>query len=349
MPKALSRLRAFAGRIDRFTVRRGVIALVNIGVPFVVAVAIGAPRAALLGAVVGMLLSFSDNAGGLLGRLRLLAVSALCLAGGGVLGFELSGHRVAFWIAYVAIVFAVGWLTRYGREPLMVSRQGALAFVVAAAFPALEPMEAMLLAGVVALAALTRALDHALCGPLPLLRAGAAPQAPPGDWGWTRFAFAYAAAGTAALWLGLTLEPTRALWVVATTLVVMQPDARASYRRIVARTFGTFAGVFVAFVITRAGHSVVAIGAAVLVTAALIPHHIAHRYWLHTAVIALLILLLYDLANIGAGDIDTLLIERLKDMLVGCAIALIGTVLAFARPAGGADDNALDGDDAGGL
>jgi len=342
-----SRFAAFIRRIDRNTLRRGALAFVNIGTPVVVAAFIGAPRAALLGAVVGMILTFADDPGPLTSRLRLLGLTAACVTAGGVLGFTLSGHRALFWIAYVAIVFAVGWVTRHGREPLIVARDGALAFAVASGFPTLDKTEAMIFAGVIALAAVTRAIDHALNGPLPLLRAGARPQAPPGDWGWTRFAVAYAAAGTAALWIGLTLEPTRALWVVATTLVVMQPDARASYRRIVARTFGTFVGVFIAFVITRAGHSVFAISAAVLVVAALIPHHIAHRYWLHTAVIALLILLLYDLTNIGAGDIDTLLIERLKDMLVGCAIALIGTVLAFARPADAAGD--VQGDDAGGL
>jgi uncharacterized membrane protein YgaE (UPF0421/DUF939 family) len=112
----------------------------------------------------------------------------------------------------------------------------------------------------------------------------------------------------------------------------MQPDARASYRRMVERIVGTFLGVSAAFVLTRLGHSVPIICAVVLVVAPLIPHHVADRYWAHTALIAVLVLLAYDLINIGAHDIDHLLLERLKDMLIGCAVALIGTALAFWRP-----------------
>jgi hypothetical protein len=292
-----------------------------------------------------MLMSFADNAGGLASRLRLLCASAACLAVGGLAGHLLSGHRAAFWIVFVVLVFAVGSVTRYGREPVLVGRQGALAFVVAAGSSALDPAEIMILIGAFALTAVARTFDQTLFGSLPLL-SGPRRKTSPDGWGWTRFALAYATAATVALWLGLALEPSRALWVVVTTLVVMQPDARASYRRIVERIFGTFVGVFAAFLITSAGHSVLAISLAVLIVAPLIPHHIAHRYWLHTAVIALLILLLYNLTNLAASDIDTLLVERLKDMLVGCAIALIGTVLAFARPP---DSKGGEGDDAGGL
>jgi hypothetical protein len=41
-----------------------------------------------------------------------------------------------------------------------------------------------------------------------------------------------------------------------------------------------------------------------------VPHHAVSRYWLHTALIAVLVLLAYDLINIGPEDIDVLLMER---------------------------------------
>jgi uncharacterized membrane protein YccC len=50
-----------------------------------------------------------------------------------------------------------------------------------------------------------------------------------------RFALGFAAAATAALWPGRPLDPVHIIWVVTTTLIVMQGDARASYRRIVER------------------------------------------------------------------------------------------------------------------
>jgi hypothetical protein len=103
------------------------------------------------------------------------------------------------------------------------------------------------------------------------------------------------------LWIGQALDPTHTIWVVATTLVVMQADARLSYRRIVERIAGTFAGVVAAWAITGS-QSIALISASVLVVAPLIPHHLASRYWLHTALIALIILLDYDLAEFDFAE-----------------------------------------------
>ena len=157
-------------------------------------------------------------------------------------------------------------------------------------------------------------------------------QPPSGHGGWLRYALAFAGAATAALWIGQALDPTHTIWVVATTLVVMQADARLSYRRIVERIAGTFAGVVAAWAITGS-QSIALISACVLVVAPLIPHHLASRYWLHTALIALIILLAYDLAEFDSQSISKLLFERVIDMLLGCAIALVGTAAAFPRTA----------------
>ena len=64
-------------------------------------------------------------------------------------------------------------------------------------------------------------------------------------------------------------------------------------------------------------------------TAVVLPHHMPVRFWLHTAAIALLVMLAYDLASqaspegsyFGSG----LFTERLIDVLVGCAMALVVT------------------------
>jgi hypothetical protein len=69
------------------------------------------------------------------------------------------------------------------------------------------------------------------------------------------------------------------------------------------------------------------------VVAPFIPHHLANRYWLHTALIALVVLLAYDLAELHAEGIAKLLPERVIDMLIGCAMALVGTAVAFPRAA----------------
>ena len=124
----------------------------------------------------------------------------------------------------------------------------------------------------------------------------------------------------------------------------MLPDERASYRRIFERIAGTFVGVMAAWVITIVFHSAAIICIAILVVAPLIPHHVAHRYWLHTALIALLVLLAYDLTLLNSHGISNLLSERLEDILLGCAMGLVGTVAAFPREtAAGLDDLIGDG------
>ena len=108
---------------------------------------------------------------------------------------------------------------------------------------------------------------------------------------------------------------------------------RASYRRIFERVAGTFAGVLAAWVITMLFHSAAIICIFILVVAPLIPHHLAHRYWLHTGLIALTVLLAYDLTLLDTHSITNLLSERLEDILLGCAMGLVGTAVAFPREA----------------
>src|SRR5262249_39112116 len=131
--------------------------------------------------------------------------------------------------------------------------------------------------------------------------------------------------------LGTEIDPGRALWVVVTTLVVMMPDARASYVRMVERVAGTGLGVVAAFAITSLIHAPIVIIVLVLLLAPLLPHHLQRRYWLHTALIALLILLVYDLATVDPRLLRGLFTERLQDVLLGGALALIGTMVAFPR------------------
>jgi uncharacterized membrane protein YccC len=316
--------------VDAGQARRGAIFLANIGIPLVVSVARGESQPALAAIIVGMLFGFADNDGPLLGRLRLLFLDVGGLAAGGLVGYFSRDNAAMLWPLFIAITLAVGLAAKAGREPLLAGRHAAMAFVVAAAIPSLTLLELYYLLGVVLLAAVTRTLDYLIAGPLP--RQPAAPlQVPSGRGGWLRFSVALAGAATAALWLGGTLDPIHTIWVVATTLVVMQPDARASYRRIVERVAGTFAGVIVAWVITLVFHGPAVICVCILIVAPLIPHHLADRYWLHTALIALLVLLAYDLAELHAEGIAKLLPERVIDMLIGCAMALVGTAAAFPR------------------
>jgi len=339
-------------RVERSHVRRGAGFLIGIGVPVLIAASAGHSRAALLAGITGLVLSFADNERGLAARIGLLGVVALCMCAGGGAGYLLAGKPAAFWPVFVALVFGVGMAARGGREPAMAARYGAMAFAATAGLPEFDINDAVLVSTTVAVTILFRTADHLLFGPLPRSAAAPQPQRPPTHLGWIRFALAYAAAASASLWIGLTLEPLRAVWVVTTTLIVMQADARASYQRIVERITGTFLGVLLAWVIVSLVSKAAttwpmgtafessALCALALIASPFIPHHVGQRYWLHTALIALFILLMYGYAEPSIHELDTLFGERLKDMLLGCAIAIAGTAVAFPRERDASGDDA---------
>ena len=318
--------------IDSAQVRRGVLFLVNIGVPVIVGVLRHQPDGALIGGVVGMLLAFADNEGELLSRLGLLTINAAMIAGGGIIGYLCQDSAPALWSVFVAITLSVGMAARGGREVMLTGRHGVMAFTVGADMPTFETHLIWYLIGVVALNAASRTIDQLLAGPLPLQR-GAPLQSPSRYSGWVRYALAFCGAAVASMLIARMLDQVHTIWVVITTILVMLPDARASYRRILERVFGTFAGVVAAWVITMVVHSAAVICITILLIAPLIPHHHANRYWLHTALIAFMVLLAYDLTLLNSHGITSLLRERLEDILLGSAMALVGTVVAFPREA----------------
>ena len=314
--------------IDQAALRRALLFLAAIGGPLCVGVWAQSPAGALVGAVTGLLLSFADDDGPLTGRLTILAMAAATLGFGGLIGVYLRGFPWPVWVLFVLATFTTGQVLRLGKGPAMAGRNFAMALVVTSGGP--EFTVALLWYPVIALLIVVgaRLLDHLVAGPLTQQRGGGGG---PRAGGWTRFAVAYAGAATASLWIGVHLDPERALWVVVTTLVVMQSDARLSYVRIVHRIAGTMVGVVAAFALTSVLQSPWIIAAAVLILAPLIPHHLQHRYWLHTALIALVVLLAYHLATSDPRILRGLFTERLEDVLLGAGLALIGTVLAFPR------------------
>jgi len=316
-------------RLTTVTLRRALLFLIDIGVPFGAALALGRPGGAALACVSGLLLSFADQDGPLRNRYVILAMVAAGMTAGAIIGATLHGFPWPLWLLFIAGTFASSAFLGIGKAPVLTARFFAMALVVASGGPTPQLAELWFPAAALATAAIARTVDHWLAGPLPHLRGGAARD----PHHWKRFAIAYTCAVAASLWIGLMIDPSRALWVVVTAMVVMQPDARASYVRIAERIAGTVLGVVAAFALTSIVHSVWALGAAVLLIAALIPHHLQHRYWLHTALIALLVLLVYDLAETDPLLMHGLFVERLQDMLVGCGFALVGTVVAFPRKA----------------
>ncbi|GAA3128367.1 FUSC family protein [Streptomyces rectiviolaceus] len=122
------------------------------------------------------------------------------------------------------------------------------------------------------------------------------------------------------------IEVPRSYWVALTVTFVLKPDFGSVFSRAVLRALGTAAGLVVAAAVLsqvpRGWWDV----PVMLVLAALIPAFTPRGYGYQTAAITPVILLLSDVLNHqGFG----LVVPRLVDSLIGCAISLVAGYLLW--------------------
>ncbi|MFF0065282.1 FUSC family protein [Streptomyces sp. NPDC005279] len=119
---------------------------------------------------------------------------------------------------------------------------------------------------------------------------------------------------------------TRSYWVALTVTFVMKPDFGSVFSRAVLRALGTAAGLLVAAAVLsqvpRGWWDV----PVMMVLAALIPAFSAKGFAFQTAAVTPVILLLSDVLNHQGFN---LVLPRLVDSLIGCAIALVAGYLLW--------------------
>jgi uncharacterized membrane protein YccC len=326
------------------SLRRGLLFLANVGAPAAAGLLLGEARAAFSAAMAGFLLTLVDRESDpLRRRLARLAAASVVLLACGYLGVRAEGRPWLFWPLFAGLVAAAGWAGAAGHSRLAGDlRTGSIALMATAGLPG-SPIRSSVNAttgwfvlGVVAFGALTRVFDSRI----PLPAGGDQPPPPgpaPGRGYAVRFTLAYAAAAAGGLLLGVATGAVRPYWVATTSLVVMQPDSGLSYRRVVQRIAGTLAGALAAWPLVHALAALPrplagwAAWAALLPVAFASPQGLPRNYWLHSALVTLLVFTLFDLAAYGRGVPPALFTERVRDVLIGCAFALLGTLLSSPR------------------
>lgn len=296
-----------------------------IGLPVAAGAIRHMPIVALPAAIFGLLLSFADDPGALPARLRALVLVATAMVIGALLAFMTRSDPIPFWCTALVGGIGVGSAVLAGGLRSLMARDAAIAFAIATILPSPTNAHVLFLAGVVALIVLARSVDHACFGALPALPAAPARSGPSTPAMPLHFAITYGVATAVALWIGRTFDPGHAPWVVISTLVVIQPDPSTSYVRALERAGGAILGVSAAWITLHITRATLPTVLCVVAIATGLPHHFKRRFWLHTALIAYMALLMYSLGTPGEPAIHKLLTERLGDMLAGCAIALAGT------------------------
>ena len=329
------------------TLRSSIFSMLCTGLPFIAGLVFARPLDGMLAAIFGMLLMLNDYGG----NLRQRMYNQLWIVGGLLLGSLLvmlihqllpqvnlreHDYPALYLLCVLLITAGNGWAQGNGKLLEGFIRSIALALLVIVELPYIDLTLLIFLLGSAALSVLARLLDHVLAprqfdaAIIPLTE-NLARAVNGSNNGW-RYPLVYSACIVGGLLLGVLLGTGKPYWIAITIMMTMRPDAALNLIRSVQRIGGTLIGVAIAGLIVHYIHNLWWICAIVLLLGLTLPHGIPMNYGLHCTLLAAFVLLLFITATLQYGSDDVgLLRERVYDVVLGCVIALTGTLLAFPR------------------
>jgi len=306
-----------------------------VGIPLIGYLLAGHPLAGVAGGATALFVTLSDTGASRRERAGTMALAWLVIVIGGTIGDKFGG---AMYTGEAVVLFAAlvaGWVS--GSHPAIatVARFGALATAAGVGMQIADAhvYYALVLGGFSALGAafLVWKLfgipidQNAMDWHTAMHRALAGADAGP------RFAVCYAAAAALALLATSQLGVTNGYWATLTTIMVMRREGVVSFSLIVQYAIGTLVGIPIADFLYHAVHQ--PIGVAILATAAaaLARVGLALNPALGFTAVTVFLLMIVELAHPSTGAGSHMLWTRLYDVGMGCAIALIATLVASIR------------------
>jgi hypothetical protein len=335
---ALLRLRQYTE--DALTLKRagppwhrGLVALAGVLGALLVSRLFHPVEAVAVAPALALFMTLADTEGPLHLRLQMLVMAAAGMAIGGTLALYLGVDSIVLQIALIVLVALAGLGSIIGPPYQQASRFAAvigLLITVTVGIGLLD-LFAMVLAALL-LVGLCRCVEHLL-----------APDQHVGDFRSVkeaifalrtaraylpRFVIGYVLAAAAGWVMGRTVDQTHPTWVTVTVIVVMWPDAQRSYQRILQRVVGTIVGAAVALLLIEFTRDAKLLGSVAAMMLFFLPHFIRRNYWLHTGLMMIFVMVSLDLWS-SQTFTPRVLVERVGDVLVGCTLALLGTLCAF--------------------
>lgn len=309
------------------TLERALLFGIGAGVPMLAMLALGEPRGALFAGMGAVMALQADPRRSTLVRVVAVLAAMLLILGAGILGIALQRHDFAVAATVVGITFLAGLPKPYFPYLSMVGKVCAAVVIVTSAGFAATIVAAQAFAGGGMFALLVLVLtsqwrDTQATGISP---AGEVTALLAGERNPLFYAMTLACAVALALLLAETLHAQLPGWVGLTVLFVMHPDDATALKLMAQRIGGTLAGVVVAGIVVHAFHDAWTLVGLAIALAALLPKATATNYFWMSGTFTLLVLLLLDLALLAQGGDAPLLLWRLYDTLLGCAVA--GSVL----------------------
>ena len=298
------------------------------GLAFLAFAAFGQLEAALLCAVFTNFLCLSDRGRSRGERLGTQAVGAVAFACAGWLGGLLSGNDPVVLVTTFALALFAGFV--HGTLPgVEAIPRYAIACFVASAYLPVDRASDVAAIGFGTCVSMTAVCldDHIRHGRrgIRIARINATVSYPG-----PRFSLIYGVAAVCGLAIGLIWGQARPYWVPITTLLVMQPDRRANTVRALQRFGGTIVGVVLAFALARALPAAVSPGLSlgtIVVLPFLWPLGFDRNYALGVALISTWVLLLINVALPVEDTVLPVFLARLSNTAIGCAVALLGSLV----------------------
>ncbi|SMC26659.1 Fusaric acid resistance protein-like [Andreprevotia lacus DSM 23236] len=301
-----------------------------VGLPALLAIWLQQPAGILFGALGGLYATLIDFGATFRHRVTSQLTGALLILACGAFGVYMGRHEAWILPLLAALTFGIGWLDGNDLALETILRLAALVLLIYAYTPGfpLSAVPYVLLGFAIGLAVtgldslLWQRADSSHRGlKLGLVRILAGRNAG------LPHALCFAFTCTTALGLALALEFQRPAWIAAVTLFVLKPDGPDSLRRLLQNAVGTLAGVPLAWAVVRFSHDPRHLLLAVVLLAFLRPLGMARNYWVHTAAMTALVLILLDIVWLPNGGDISLLRVRVIDVLVGSAVALVGLMI----------------------
>jgi hypothetical protein len=303
-----------------------------VGVPLVGGLATGKMLAGVIAAACALLVTLADIGTARATRVGTMVATGFALLAGGTVGTLLGGTTYADEALVLLSAFIAGWVSASHPGIAAVARFCAVATAVGAGMQFTDPGIALAALAGAAIAITSALLDWWLFG-LPAQenlvdwRAGLR-RALGGVGAGPRYAICYAMTASVALFAAESLGVSRPYWATVVVLVVMRREGTVSLKMIAQYMVGTLAGILAAAVIVHLVSVLPVIALIAVACAASARVGLALNPALGFMGFTGFFMLAIDIALQGEAIDTHLLSTRLYDVVVGCVLALLGTLVA---------------------
>ncbi|MEO8631678.1 MAG: FUSC family protein [Betaproteobacteria bacterium] len=303
-----------------------------VGIPLIGFLLAGHAIAGVAGGATALFVTLADTGSTHATRAGTMTMAWLVIVIGGTIGDKFGDTMYAAEAIVLLAALIAGWVS--GAHPAIatVARFGALAVVAGVGMQITDAhvYYALVLGGVSALGSAFLVWKsfgipvdrNPMDWHTAMHRALAGTDAGP------RFALCYAAAAALALLAASKLGVSNGYWATLTAMMVMRREGVVSFGLIVQYAIGTLIGIPIADLLYHAFQQPLAVAILATAAAAFARVGLSLNPALGFAAVTVFLLLVVELASPGAAAGSHVLWARLYDVGMGCAIALIATLVA---------------------